>query len=301
MRSPAAGTSTPARRSRRATCAADLDDSGVLGAGCVYRDRSGVAAAGRRPCRPDVSAWRAGRPSDVTAVDDGVLAWLARRRSSRGRAGTSSDAARARRSSAPGSCASVPNRLRVVDSRRARFSTGGAVAARYARRRSPRCAWRSSGWPTRAARSAIASSSAPRRWPAGRRRTRRLLPLGAARRERARAGGRAERGAAGSARQHDRRRAAAGAGRARAAQHDPAGLHGGRPAGGRGGAGDAEHAGGGRAAAADRHPARARLYRPRRLAGLLVESAVVSLLGAGLGVGVGLFVAQNTVAFLEPA
>jgi putative ABC transport system permease protein len=33
-------------------------------------------------------------------------------------------------------------------------------------------------------------------------------------------------------------------------------------------------------------------------AGLLVESAVVSLLGAGLGVGVGLFVAQNTVAFL---
>jgi putative ABC transport system permease protein len=33
-------------------------------------------------------------------------------------------------------------------------------------------------------------------------------------------------------------------------------------------------------------------------AGLLVESAVVALLGAGLGVGVGLFVAQNTVAFL---
>jgi putative ABC transport system permease protein len=33
--------------------------------------------------------------------------------------------------------------------------------------------------------------------------------------------------------------------------------------------------------------------------GLLVESAVVSLLGAGLGVGVGLFVAQNTVTFLS--
>jgi putative ABC transport system permease protein len=33
-------------------------------------------------------------------------------------------------------------------------------------------------------------------------------------------------------------------------------------------------------------------------AGLLVESAVVALLGAGLGVGVGLFVAQNTVLFL---
>jgi putative ABC transport system permease protein len=33
--------------------------------------------------------------------------------------------------------------------------------------------------------------------------------------------------------------------------------------------------------------------------GLLVESAVVSLLGAGLGVGVGLFVAANTVAFLS--
>jgi putative ABC transport system permease protein len=32
--------------------------------------------------------------------------------------------------------------------------------------------------------------------------------------------------------------------------------------------------------------------------GLLVESAVVALLGAGLGVGVGLFVAQNTVTFL---
>jgi putative ABC transport system permease protein len=34
-------------------------------------------------------------------------------------------------------------------------------------------------------------------------------------------------------------------------------------------------------------------------AGLLVESAVVSLLGAALGVGVGLFVAQNTVTFLS--
>jgi putative ABC transport system permease protein len=34
-------------------------------------------------------------------------------------------------------------------------------------------------------------------------------------------------------------------------------------------------------------------------AGLLVESAVVSLLGAGLGVAVGLFVAQNTVVFLS--
>ena len=33
--------------------------------------------------------------------------------------------------------------------------------------------------------------------------------------------------------------------------------------------------------------------------GLLVESAVVALLGAGLGVGVGLFVAQNTVTFLS--
>jgi len=33
-------------------------------------------------------------------------------------------------------------------------------------------------------------------------------------------------------------------------------------------------------------------------AGLLVESGVVALLGAGLGVGVGLFVAQSTVAFL---
>jgi len=33
--------------------------------------------------------------------------------------------------------------------------------------------------------------------------------------------------------------------------------------------------------------------------GLLVESAVVALLGAGLGVGVGLFVAQNTVSFLS--
>jgi len=32
--------------------------------------------------------------------------------------------------------------------------------------------------------------------------------------------------------------------------------------------------------------------------GLLVESAVVALLGAGLGVGVGLFVASNTVTFL---
>ncbi|MCA1646031.1 MAG: FtsX-like permease family protein [Chloroflexi bacterium] len=34
-------------------------------------------------------------------------------------------------------------------------------------------------------------------------------------------------------------------------------------------------------------------------AGLLVESAVVALLGAVLGVGIGLFVAQNTVAFLS--
>lgn len=34
-------------------------------------------------------------------------------------------------------------------------------------------------------------------------------------------------------------------------------------------------------------------------AGLLVESAVVALLGAGLGVGVGLFVAQSTVLFLS--
>jgi putative ABC transport system permease protein len=34
-------------------------------------------------------------------------------------------------------------------------------------------------------------------------------------------------------------------------------------------------------------------------AGLLVESAVVALLGAALGVGVGLFVAQNTVVFLS--
>jgi putative ABC transport system permease protein len=34
-------------------------------------------------------------------------------------------------------------------------------------------------------------------------------------------------------------------------------------------------------------------------AGLLVESGVVALLGAGLGVGVGLFVAQNTVSFLS--
>jgi putative ABC transport system permease protein len=33
--------------------------------------------------------------------------------------------------------------------------------------------------------------------------------------------------------------------------------------------------------------------------GLLVESAVVALLGAALGVGVGLFVAQNTVTFLS--
>jgi putative ABC transport system permease protein len=33
--------------------------------------------------------------------------------------------------------------------------------------------------------------------------------------------------------------------------------------------------------------------------GLLVESAVVALLGAGLGVGLGLFVAQSTVAFLS--
>jgi putative ABC transport system permease protein len=33
--------------------------------------------------------------------------------------------------------------------------------------------------------------------------------------------------------------------------------------------------------------------------GLLVESAVVALLGAGLGVGLGLFVAQNTVSFLS--
>src|SRR5205814_1900012 len=33
--------------------------------------------------------------------------------------------------------------------------------------------------------------------------------------------------------------------------------------------------------------------------GLLVESAVVALLGAVLGVGVGLFVAQNTVTFLS--
>jgi putative ABC transport system permease protein len=32
--------------------------------------------------------------------------------------------------------------------------------------------------------------------------------------------------------------------------------------------------------------------------GLLVESAVVALLGAGLGVGIGLFVASNTVTFL---
>ena len=32
--------------------------------------------------------------------------------------------------------------------------------------------------------------------------------------------------------------------------------------------------------------------------GLLVESAVVALLGAALGVGIGLFVAQNTVTFL---
>jgi putative ABC transport system permease protein len=34
-------------------------------------------------------------------------------------------------------------------------------------------------------------------------------------------------------------------------------------------------------------------------AGLLLESALISLLGAALGVGVGLFVAQNTVAFLS--
>jgi putative ABC transport system permease protein len=34
-------------------------------------------------------------------------------------------------------------------------------------------------------------------------------------------------------------------------------------------------------------------------AGLLVESAVIALLGAGLGVGVGLFVAQSTVSFLS--
>ena len=34
--------------------------------------------------------------------------------------------------------------------------------------------------------------------------------------------------------------------------------------------------------------------------GLLVESAVVALLGAALGVGVGLFVASNTVTFLGP-
>ena len=34
-------------------------------------------------------------------------------------------------------------------------------------------------------------------------------------------------------------------------------------------------------------------------AGLLVESGVVALLGAGLGVGVGLFVAQSTVTFLS--
>ena len=34
-------------------------------------------------------------------------------------------------------------------------------------------------------------------------------------------------------------------------------------------------------------------------AGLLVESTLVTLLGAGLGVCVGLFVAQNTVAFLS--
>jgi putative ABC transport system permease protein len=33
--------------------------------------------------------------------------------------------------------------------------------------------------------------------------------------------------------------------------------------------------------------------------GLLVESGIVALLGAALGVGVGLFVAQNTVAFLS--
>jgi len=34
-------------------------------------------------------------------------------------------------------------------------------------------------------------------------------------------------------------------------------------------------------------------------AGLLVESGVVALLGAGLGIGVGLFVAQSTVTFLS--
>ena len=34
-------------------------------------------------------------------------------------------------------------------------------------------------------------------------------------------------------------------------------------------------------------------------AGLLLESGLVALLGAALGVGVGLFVAQNTVAFLS--
>jgi putative ABC transport system permease protein len=33
--------------------------------------------------------------------------------------------------------------------------------------------------------------------------------------------------------------------------------------------------------------------------GLLVESGLIALLGAGLGVGLGLFVAQNTVAFLS--
>jgi putative ABC transport system permease protein len=33
--------------------------------------------------------------------------------------------------------------------------------------------------------------------------------------------------------------------------------------------------------------------------GLLVESSVIALLGAGLGVGVGLVVAQNTVGFLS--
>ncbi len=33
--------------------------------------------------------------------------------------------------------------------------------------------------------------------------------------------------------------------------------------------------------------------------GLLVESALIALLGAGLGVSIGLFVAQNTVLFLN--
>ena len=129
----------------------------------------------------------------------------------------------------------------------------------------------------------------PRRspsWPATRRR--RATSCASRGRERARAGGRSEPGRAGPAGHHHRRRAAPGPGRPRPAQHDPAGFM-----------GVGLLAGAGRAGAT--LSTRAVVERRRQIGvlravgftarpwspGLLVEAAVVSALGAALGVGLG--------------